>query len=276
MRPLIFLPLLCALVAPLAARVPPGGLPARAEQEYDALKKAFDEAQQEYFQRLSALDEEPATQPADEQRKEAAMAAVKDPTVDFTPRFRAFAEQHAGTSAAIPALGWLVTTARSASPSAEHPDADWALAALTQKHAADPAIKDVLPQFQYQAYALGAAPLIKLYEAVLKVNPDKNAQAAATFNLAFTLYSGGEINAKPDAEQLAARKKRAEDLFRQAARDYPDTDGGKRAAGYVFELEHLQIGMKAPEFVGKDADEKEIKLSQFRGQVVVLDFWGFW
>ena len=36
------------------------------------------------------------------------------------------------------------------------------------------------------------------------------------------------------------------------------------------------IGMRAPEITGTDADGKEIKLSQFRGNVVVIDFWGFW
>ena len=34
--------------------------------------------------------------------------------------------------------------------------------------------------------------------------------------------------------------------------------------------------MKAPDLVGKDVDGKEIRLSQFASQVVVLDFWGFW
>ena len=34
--------------------------------------------------------------------------------------------------------------------------------------------------------------------------------------------------------------------------------------------------MQAPELVGTDVDGKEIRLSQYRGRVVVLDFWGLW
>jgi peroxiredoxin len=34
--------------------------------------------------------------------------------------------------------------------------------------------------------------------------------------------------------------------------------------------------MKAPDIEGKDMDGVAFKLSDFRGKVVVLDFWGFW
>jgi hypothetical protein len=40
--------------------------------------------------------------------------------------------------------------------------------------------------------------------------------------------------------------------------------------------EELAIGQPAPEIIGTDVDGNEIRLSQFLGQVVVLDFWGDW
>jgi hypothetical protein len=36
------------------------------------------------------------------------------------------------------------------------------------------------------------------------------------------------------------------------------------------------VGSPAPEIVGKDADGKAFKLSDYRGKVVLLDFWGNW
>ena len=60
------------------------------------------------------------------------------------------------------------------------------------------------------------------------------------------------------------------------AKETPESTSGKHAAGIVFEHEHLQIGMAAPDFTSKDQDGKELKLSDFRGKVVLLDFWGFW
>jgi hypothetical protein len=36
------------------------------------------------------------------------------------------------------------------------------------------------------------------------------------------------------------------------------------------------VSRAAPEIVGKDLDGKPMKLSDFRGKVVMLDFWGDW
>lgn len=38
----------------------------------------------------------------------------------------------------------------------------------------------------------------------------------------------------------------------------------------------FEIGNTAPEITGNDLEGKPMKLSEFRGKVVVLDFWGFW
>ncbi len=40
--------------------------------------------------------------------------------------------------------------------------------------------------------------------------------------------------------------------------------------------EGLEVGNLAPEIQGKDSNDKEFKLSDYRGKVVLLDFWGFW
>lgn len=40
--------------------------------------------------------------------------------------------------------------------------------------------------------------------------------------------------------------------------------------------EGLAIGKVAPDIVGEDIDGQSFKLSDYRGKVVVLDFWGNW
>ena len=50
----------------------------------------------------------------------------------------------------------------------------------------------------------------------------------------------------------------------------------KRAEGKLFAAQNLGIGKVAPEIVGKDVDGNEMKLSDYRGKVVVIDFWGDW
>jgi hypothetical protein len=46
---------------------------------------------------------------------------------------------------------------------------------------------------------------------------------------------------------------------------------GGKPSGYKFD-----VGTKAPEIEGTDIDGKKFKLSDYRGKVVVLDFWGNW
>ncbi len=46
--------------------------------------------------------------------------------------------------------------------------------------------------------------------------------------------------------------------------------------GQLMLAENLSIGCTVPDIVGTDQDDKEFKLSDYRGQVVLLDFWGIW
>ena len=51
---------------------------------------------------------------------------------------------------------------------------------------------------------------------------------------------------------------------------------GEAATSALFELQNLSIGKVAPDIVGEDLDGTPMKLSDYRGKVVVLDFWGDW
>jgi cytochrome oxidase Cu insertion factor (SCO1/SenC/PrrC family) len=48
---------------------------------------------------------------------------------------------------------------------------------------------------------------------------------------------------------------------------------GDSAAGLAV---GLAVGNLAPDIVGSDLDGNEFKLSDYRGKVVMLDFWGDW
>ena len=49
-----------------------------------------------------------------------------------------------------------------------------------------------------------------------------------------------------------------------------------RAKAMKFDARDLKIGDVAPEIFGVDIDGVPFKLSDYRGKVVVLDFWGDW
>ncbi len=65
-------------------------------------------------------------------------------------------------------------------------------------------------------------------------------------------------------------------LMRKLSKEYPTTEAGVRAAGQLFRFENLKVGKTVPDFETRDVEDKPFKISEYRGKVVVLQFWGFW
>jgi hypothetical protein len=108
----------------------------------------------------------------------------------------------------------------------------------------------------------------RLLEDVISDNPHAEVRAWA-------MYVGAR-NVARNREATAEQKQQAADWLQQAEVLAAGTDLAGRIAAPKFEKEHLQIGMAAPEIAGADIDGVPFKLSDYRGKVVVLDFWGFW
>ena len=51
---------------------------------------------------------------------------------------------------------------------------------------------------------------------------------------------------------------------------------GPMATDMLFSLQHLQIGKSAPKLEGQDLDGLTFSLAEYRGKIVMLDFWGDW
>lgn len=99
--------------------------------------------------------------------------------------------------------------------------------------------------------------------------------------------STNEIVRQNSTYYLAANMRRSADKKEQGhallneLKDWPEIAEKnpkllKLVTGDLFSIEKLSIGATAPEIVGNDHDDKEFKLSDYRGQVVLLDFWGHW
>jgi hypothetical protein len=117
---------------------------------------------------------------------------------------------------------------------------------------------------------------------IAEKNPNKPVQAAAIFAMAdFYKNKAEPYGRKPpaDADELA---KKAEEAFERIEKNYADIvqfrnrTYGVAATSALFELRNLRVGKNAPEVDGEDADGVKFKLSDYRGKVVMLDFWGHW
>ena len=70
-----------------------------------------------------------------------------------------------------------------------------------------------------------------------------------------------------------------ETVLEQAAQKYGDVKlagddkVAQRARAELFEIRNLCVGKEAPDIAGEDQDGKPFRLSDYRGKVVLLDFW---
>jgi len=55
-----------------------------------------------------------------------------------------------------------------------------------------------------------------------------------------------------------------------------ESDLGKELAARIAKVKKTQEGMLAPDFTQLDVNGKPVKLSDFRGKYVLLDFWASW
>ncbi len=78
-----------------------------------------------------------------------------------------------------------------------------------------------------------------------------------------------------------AQRRYPEALADYDRKDYPSVNYGSTTLGEaakerLYALRNLSVGRLAPEIDGEDLTGKRLKLSDYRGQVVVLDFWANW
>ena len=142
--------------------------------------------------------------------------------------------------------------------------------------------------------------------AVLEKNPHADVQGLACLSLAQYLNNRAErLELLPDQPELleryhhafgkdyieqlqrqdhAAVAREAEALFDRAAEKYGDVkipvtyygSGGtirEKAEAELFQIRQLAVGKVAPDIEGEDQDGKRFKLSDYRGKVVLVDFW---
>jgi Peroxiredoxin len=67
-----------------------------------------------------------------------------------------------------------------------------------------------------------------------------------------------------------------EPAYNMISNKVKNMETGKKITAYLLSVKKTAIGAKAPEFTQNDPDGKPVKLSDFRGKYVLLDFWASW
>lgn len=249
--------LLCTPAVVFAqADKPPASAPQDAQAAYQQLEKGMQAAIAKWRTEAQAAYEK-----AQKEGTEMPAALMTPPTKEFITKAQELAEQYQGKDEAV---RFLVFICRNASD--EENAVRKAVKTLAADHVGSPAIADVLPVAPYLD-RFGDNAGTKLLDAVIERNQDKACQAKALI-----VRGGVRLDAaESDQDRAAARA----DL-EKAKQVSDDKALQKEADDAIFSLDHLQVGCTAPEIVAKDVDGVEFKLSDYRGKVVLLDFWGFW
>lgn len=268
-----------ACLATLAAADDPSkaGSPAA---KLAALRKEVKELGDEFYKAVEKLEDTKEGQNAQSKLfKECEEKQVK--------RYEAaleLANADSKSDVAFEAVEWLLTTPRVYHLSVGKPVLEFAL----KQYAADPRIgKAVLRVSQCDPLAMypNHKLLWEFVAAVGKENPDKTARAQAVLAQAWKAkekFEGAEYKKEKDAGDLATA---AEKAFERVIAEYEDckllgrlenVTVGDRAKLELFELRNLRVGKTAPDIAGEDLDGVKFKLSDYRGKVVVLSFWGDW
>lgn len=185
----------------------------------------------------------------------------------FVPKFAAGAKAHAGTERAVPYLAWLVQRA-------PVEQSQQAMVTLMTTHVESPAIRLAVARIGGLKKQFGVARSRSWLDRVLEKNTDPHVLAQARYTRA-AMYVGTRAVAHSDE----LRRQAIADL-RSAIELLGSRSGGASLVGLATRLldeaERFEPGLPAPEIEGEDLDGVAFKLSDYRGKVVMLDFWGDW
>ena len=261
-------------------------------ESFETIKKEFDEASKQWMDSYRQASRGGASK--DELQK---LVAARPSGAAYADRAIKVLEANAATEEGAQTAVWLIRAARvSGQPFAR------SLEILRTHHLDSPSIKDVM-----LSLSRNPSPAVsKFLRAVQKKSESVENQGRACFALAEHLkakaavvhkiqagdkpsierYSsmyGREVvdvlgNAKPAAIEKRAAKRYEQVINTEAyaAIDYYRGTIGDKAKSSLFELRNLSIGKTAPDIIGEDIDGTPMKLSDYRGKVVVIDFWGDW
>jgi thiol-disulfide isomerase/thioredoxin len=223
------------------------------------------------------------------------------------PRILELIRQAPTSETALETLAWIVANPRNGS----RPYALEVVQLLRDHHGVNPEVGRVCRTLgESWAWEI-LRPTAEFLRTAAERNPNRLVRAQATFALARLTkdkagYRESWESAPPSVvallnqclsgdldawkkEDLTTVTRQAERLFETVIDKYADCadqaqQGQERqpvllaeqAKAELHELGHLAVGKVAPEVEGEDLDGRKLRLSDFRGKVVVLTFWASW
>ena len=231
-----------------------------ATQRYDRLVAEANEATAAWSKRVAALRTAElkggAPVPAD---------AWDSPLEVFIPRFVAAAKDYAGKDAAIPYLKWVAKTGMPMLGAG--------------RKAAKASLKELVTTHRVQQprrleWMLGRM----VYFSAKKRPTDRRGAPSDSPNAKVRTWAVFSLNAgalENDAVDSPRYTKALEEV-RAALADVDLPMLAAEVENRVAVRAKFSVGMVAPDIAGFDLQDEKFALSEYRGKVVLVDFWGDW
>ena len=183
-------------------------------------------------------------------------------------------------------------------------NASKAMRRLAEKHAAEPKVAQAIPEHRLFLLAggrdasagrhrekprpdgsghshHGPAQYIKRRIDLIRTLKENETRARELEPFLTAQGFDKEAIARLKSTDPADAAKEVESLFEKVEKEFADISSGrgtlgKSAKSELNEMRNLGVGKPSPEITGNDIDGKPFKLSDYRGKVVVVDFWGDW
>ncbi len=152
-----------------------------------------------------------------------------------------------------------------------------AIAVLERDHLQKPEFGDVCQRL----LRVSLPECDRLLRAAIKKHAQADVRGLASYALAVSLArQAGQLRGQ-NPVRADALSEQAERQYENVLAKHKDITFGSSTLGEVakeklHELRSLSVGRAAPEIEGTDLDGRPFKLSDYRGKVVVLDFWAHW
>ncbi len=250
------------------------------------VKQDYEDAMQAYFELFKGAKTD--------EDYEAISKTAKRPEVDtYRARARAIIDEDPASPVALDAITWMLTEARGGDDQAE-------LLAIVEKHHMQSEKLTELARGLASDSTNGGKEFV---QKVLETSPSADVRGTALYSLANAMQReieaakrvqsataedlekmftrGGEMSGRLKSLDVPAQEKQVDALLERTVKEFPDVVYGKstlgeRAGADLFEKKNLIVGKLAPDIAGEDLDGANFKLADYRGKIVLLDFWGNW
>jgi thiol-disulfide isomerase/thioredoxin len=235
------------------------GSPTAGDDAESSRRRQFESIRAEYDRTLADFRREAAraATPEDRDRTERLRPSLNA----FGKRFLELAKERPADDVACDALVWIASNYGRR----EKMELDVALDLIEAHHLDSPKLK-----FTVDALAYSESPRARaLVETIAEKSGDRDVRGFARFFTTYAHYMHHGASA-----DLERRFERIRDEYADVK--FENRTLGDMAEGHLFELRNLIVGKPALDMAGVDVRGAKLKLSDYRGKVVLLVFWGSW